>query len=589
VQKIPARSIVATVVIVLSLILFCIDLLAVSYVPYERVVYIVTIVYKDFKIEISYYTLSGKLMKFAIDSRILTSVTLALLTSLLSIELKKRRRILLLFPLLSIVLLVPSLILPVSNFVQQLAIIVMMFLYEYYLLRENNKTLLDTVYSIVTLLTLVTSIAVGVEYVLALAGYLWLAAVLATLNDLSVATAFIFLLLSIPRVIYSRKETSYREKYELPKKVRWTLILFGILLSIILSVLPFTPALNPKNVPISVDTYYYYMWLKMIQKHGLAYAYVADLGLRPLYLTLLYILHLAGIPIWAIAMYHIIPLLVLFTITIYFFTKTIYHNDTIASLSVLLCPLSVSFMTFLYGGFHANLFSLSLLMISIVLLFKSSSMRSIRFILSCIISVLVLLIHPWVWVQIMTGLLAYVLYIRFRLRNIYENRFRIMRNFLIINMSCCLIRFLYHVKAIRSVAMPVIGVMVSRPVVSIPSQIWYQFNILVWGSASIVFYYLGCISALLYLIGRREPVNYLDTLLLVSIFPFFAQPLRIIINTFPNIFLALFLYSIYEVLDRKISKIIIGIMISVLLIYGFYWTIMSVPHYKTIPWNIPKR
>ncbi|NPA23965.1 MAG: hypothetical protein GXO23_06710 [Crenarchaeota archaeon] len=359
----------------------------------------------------------------------------------------------------------------------------------------------------------------------------------------------------------------------------------GIALSILLPVLPLTPLVNPSGVPISVDTYYYYRWLVTIERHGIAYAYVTDMGLRPIYLTLLYLIHLAGVPIWAVSMYHIVPLLILFTITTYFFTKAIFKNDLIAAFATFVCPLSISFITFLYGGFHANLFALSLLMICLILLFSARDVRSPRFVLSCIISILVLFIHPWVWVQLTAGLVIYAIILHLRKRG---SSMRKLWTFILISTVCGAARLLYHLKALRSVAMPVIGVVTTGHVSQLPSFMWFQFNVFVWGSVSVLFFYLAGISALLYLTHVKERLNYLDTLLFVSLFPFLSQPLRVIINVFPHIFVGVFLFSLLHMFESRISRTLVALVLALLVVYGFYWALMSVPSYSSIPWNIPR-
>lgn len=583
-RKTLSKVVITSLAIVLTLIIFSICMFKVSYVMFRRVVYIIYMLPRGHSIEITYYTLTGKYIKKIIDTRFILTPIIILLISIIALEIKHRdfKNIAYIYPTLAILVEIPSLIISIVSPLQQLVLVILLLIYEYYILRSYINSLLEISYIVLTFITIFSLAITCIGYTFSFLKLLWIAAIFESINNLSIYLAFAYLLSSVIRFVRPKGCMKMINEEINTRLCRFFTIL-GIVLTVVFSILPFTPLLNPKQVPISVDTYYYYRWLITIEKHGLLYAYITDLGLRPLYLTILYLVHVAGLPISIIAKYHIIPLLIFYTIMTYFFTKTLFNNDLIASIAVFTCPLSIIFMTFLYGGFHANLFALSILMISIILLFKADNVRSKMFYIACFLSIIILLIHPWVWIQIMAGLLVYTIYIRFKgdLR-LFEK----LKIFLIICSIFGVIRLLYHIKALRSVAMPVIGVVTTKPLTYVPLLMWYQFNILVWGTISVAFYYMACICSILYLKRENMPLNYLDALLLVSIFPFFTQPLRIIMNTFPQIFMAVFLYSIYRTFRGRL-RLTMLILISVLLLfYGIYWIFMAVPSYSHIPWNI---
>ncbi len=577
--------------IALTCVLILMGILAfkVSYILYRRVIYVSFIKLKGFEILATYYTPRGvSFTRPTYDYRIFLLIIILSLISLLLIERRIHdkwsniRRILLVS---GILLIIPSLAIPRLSTVQQVIELSCIIAYEALI---NNSGIYCRIINIFRSLIIPFAVTYIIYIVLAVFKLFCLASVFSTLEDFSIFFAIIFLISSICRLISRGRLRSI--DLEVLRRPRVILVL-ALFLAFILAILPMLPFLNKYLVPIPVDAYYYFHWLVQMEHHGgIVYAFVTDLGLRPLYLTFLYLIHLMGISIWAIASYHIVPLLLFLVVASFISVKRIYKNRSIAALAALLCPLSIVFMVFLYGGFHANLLALSILLIASSLLLSSDigSLRSPAFVISLILYTLVLLIHPWTWVQFIAAVLTLLIYLYVARRGLEMRRFLIY--FISFEAIAALVRFLYHIKSFRSVAMPVIYPMTTSYSISIMHIIWYQLNFLVWGVAAFSLFYVLAICGVYdkCLIGLEFDI--FDALLLVSIFPFFTQPLRIILNTVPYIYVSFEFYNYIRMLrsgNRSIVPYLVFGFIGILA-YSFYCSIMSVPTTTRVPWNIPK-
>jgi len=179
-------------------------------------------------------------------------------------------------------------------------------------------------------------------------------------------------------------------------------LLAGLVASMLLAVAPYAPTLNPQRIPVNTDWVYYYGWLNsMISGDFTVLLVHSD---RLLYLLLLYaIWAVTRIDPQAISVYHNLVTLPLYTLSLYLLARRTL-GDRVAGYVAVVTPLSPLFLSFIYGGFQANLLALSLVFTSIYLLHGSG-----RQVLGGLaLFTLVMVIHELTWIQYMIVFTAYI-------------------------------------------------------------------------------------------------------------------------------------------------------------------------------------
>ncbi|MCD6301558.1 MAG: hypothetical protein J7L82_05755, partial [Staphylothermus sp.] len=188
-----------------------------------------------------------------------------------------------------------------------------------------------------------------------------------------------------------------------PSSIISIYLVIGLVLSLVISILPYIPTLNPENIPVNTDWVFYYNWLRQMISGDFSVLYARSD--RPLYLLFLYsIWFITRIDPKIIAVYHNVITLSLYTFSSYLLALRWADRKT-AELTALITPFSPMFLSFIYGGFQANLFAISLVFISIYLI-MSSSKRG--FFAGLFLFWLVMFIHEWTWTQYIFVLTAYV-------------------------------------------------------------------------------------------------------------------------------------------------------------------------------------
>ncbi|MET1160006.1 MAG: hypothetical protein ABWW65_03505 [Thermoprotei archaeon] len=177
-------------------------------------------------------------------------------------------------------------------------------------------------------------------------------------------------------------------------------LLVGILFSIAMGVIPYAPTLNPDLHPVNTDWVYYNKWLQDMVEGD--YSVLFTRSDRPLYLILLYTVWLVTrVEPRAIAVYHNIFLFPLYTFSVYMLAKRVLGNRA-AGYVALVTPFSPIFLSFIYGGFQANLFAISLVYLSLYFLLGSRR----EALLGSLLFITIMFIHEWTWTQytfILTG------------------------------------------------------------------------------------------------------------------------------------------------------------------------------------------
>ncbi len=148
------------------------------------------------------------------------------------------------------------------------------------------------------------------------------------------------------------------------------------------------PTVNPDLYPVSVDTYYYALFLQRADSLGLWEALRIHNPDRPAYLILIYLLHrVFPDPVVLMDIIHPIATLELLVVASHYSSKKLYGSGSISCLWI---PLMVasghSAYGFIAGGYQANSLALPL---AIMLLARGADIYSYILLQS------IALIHPW--------------------------------------------------------------------------------------------------------------------------------------------------------------------------------------------------
>ena len=204
-------------------------------------------------------------------------------------------------------------------------------------------------------------------------------------------------------IIKLKDSVSTLNEIYLNEKIALTI---GLVLSIILYILPYLPTVNPRGIPVNVDWIYYHRWLNYMDREGFMWAYYERPD-RFLYLWMLYAFkHLLRVDNYTLAVYHNIVLSMVLTFSVWYLARELY-GARIASLSAILAPLSHQSLAFLYGGFQANFFTLSLMYVAMALLVKPTMKRIL---LAIVLLAITPFMHPWTWIQVSTAIAIYSIY-----------------------------------------------------------------------------------------------------------------------------------------------------------------------------------
>ncbi|NPA99584.1 MAG: hypothetical protein GXO43_09415 [Crenarchaeota archaeon] len=181
------------------------------------------------------------------------------------------------------------------------------------------------------------------------------------------------------------------------------LLLVSLTLSLFLAIMSFIPSINPSMQPITTDYIYYYNWLEQAIREGIEQVMVARSD-RPLYILLLYIMmRITGTGPSLVAGLQDIILFPLYTLATYMLArKTI--GPWRAGYASLMAALSPILLSYAYGGFQADLFTLSLTFIALSMLLGNTKKQ---FVGGLILLGTTMFFHEWTWTQYTIIIAAY--------------------------------------------------------------------------------------------------------------------------------------------------------------------------------------
>ncbi len=177
----------------------------------------------------------------------------------------------------------------------------------------------------------------------------------------------------------------------------------SLALSLFLAIMPFIPSINPSMQPITTDYIYYYNWLVQALHTGIGQVMVTRSD-RPLYILLLYIvMKISGASPSLVAGLQDLALFPLYTFATYMLARRTI-GPWRAGYASLMAALSPILLSYAYGGFQADLFTLSLTFIALSMLLGNTKKQ---FVGGLVLLGTTMFFHEWTWTQYTIIIAAY--------------------------------------------------------------------------------------------------------------------------------------------------------------------------------------
>ena len=185
------------------------------------------------------------------------------------------------------------------------------------------------------------------------------------------------------------------------------LLIIAMAVGVLLGVLPYWPGLNPNGNVVGVDTPAYINWTTQMLARpfpgAISYAFTqADSGFRPLPLILFYLIASLGISPQQTVEFSPIILGPLISLSSYYFVKSGSGNRGAAAISALVACFSFNVTVGIWAGYLANWLAMIIAysFLAGFFLFERSQ-RKIILVPLFLLSVAMLLTHPWTWAMIL--------------------------------------------------------------------------------------------------------------------------------------------------------------------------------------------
>lgn len=181
------------------------------------------------------------------------------------------------------------------------------------------------------------------------------------------------------------------------------LLLSSIAFSFFLAIMPFIPSINPAGRPITTDYIYYYNWLKESLQQGVGQVMLARSD-RPLYILLLYtLMRISGASPSTVSALQDIVLFPLYTFSTYLLARKTMGGEA-AGYASLMAASSPILASYAYGGFQADLFTLSLTFIALSMILGGERRTCVA---GLVLLGTTMSLHEWTWTQYTIILVVY--------------------------------------------------------------------------------------------------------------------------------------------------------------------------------------
>ena len=205
--------------------------------------------------------------------------------------------------------------------------------------------------------------------------------------------------------VMDENESTISKSVTVSFRTKFLLMIFFIILSITISLIPHSPIINTTDQEIGVDTDAYKRWINILINSPNAQEIIEQAftvqssGDRPLTLLfLLSIVKITQIDNSFIVEYMPTILGPLLILSIYFLTRELTLNDKISLISAFLTAVSFHMLVGIYAGLFANWLALAIGYFSFVFLFKYlRNKNSLNLLIYFVLVTLALFVHVYTW------------------------------------------------------------------------------------------------------------------------------------------------------------------------------------------------
>jgi hypothetical protein len=246
------------------------------------------------------------------------------------------------------------------------------------------------------------------------------------------------------RLVNGSLESTLRINKLVKPKGKIVLLIFTMIISVVMVLIPHLPTINPDDQRVGADTFHYIRWIASLTNANSAYEFLIELfavqnGDRPLALLVLYAaVKIANLnpsfTLEVIAPMIFGPALILVT---YILTRELFpKNDAISLLAAFLTSVSFQTLIGIFAGFYANWFAIIIGYLSLIFLLRSliKPVHS-NLITFSILLTATLFIHVYTW-TILAIVTSIFLFVGFKLN--YSSR-RTLTTLLLIVLSTAIV------------------------------------------------------------------------------------------------------------------------------------------------------
>ncbi len=375
---------------------------------------------------------------------------------------------------------------------------------------------------------------------------------------------------TIKILVFLEKKASREKKVESQSNL--ILLFVGVAIAIIFYAIPYTAYFNPSGKLATTDIIFYTRYLGEMRASGnpIEKAFSIGNGDRPFYLLLLYVLmRIFGLNEASISTISGWVWSGLLVVSVWYMVREQFGSK-IAYLTALLTGFSQQALAFIFGGFQANHFTLSLLYIAIGLLSLPTTKR-VAF--GSLLLFIAPFFHVWSWLHI--GVILIVWRALLFLRN--KDKTALMA-FLLPLTAFTISLFIewFVLGSIGKVVNVVAPATKNAVVFGVQDKItglWDALNIYLWGSLGIPTFLL-IIPLAQYLILKNE-LDIIEVMLIVSlVLAFVFSPnITLVTRLLLNIPLQVYMGVILSKTNTT-NKNLLGLA---LLAFSFYYAVNAVP------------
>jgi len=289
------------------------------------------------------------------------------------------------------------------------------------------------------------------------------------------------------------------------------LLLFSVYVALYAAVYPYFPSVNPLVLEVGVDVPHYVRWFEA----GVDWSRIFFFGVYVVFKGL------TGLDVASAFRFMPVLLNPLFVLASYYFGWECFRNSRVAAWCAFLSATGYVVTVGMYAYFLSNTLALSLVLVSLGLLFRAIRVNDVRVLaLASLFGCLLVFTHPWTLDQYLAGLVPLIGYLWYRKEQGYLNTGVYMGGYLLqIGLA-----EVAKTVVLRSVGGATATVTATSGLIGL-GEFWFSsifsFRYLYGGFMSNVVLLGLAAVGVYFLCGRRLPERYLYVLVLLSSLVFF--------------------------------------------------------------------